>query len=89
MLAAWASRLSKISSSGSHFPIEVLHLQITLPLVYIACVFIIAYGWVTNYQANLAGPLVTLFFTGHSATGAFISLKTLFLKLLKSIALPS
>ena len=59
------------------FPIEVSRLQITLPLVYIASVFIIAYGWVMNFKTNLAGPIVTLFFTGHTVTGAFSSLNTL------------
>lgn len=61
----------------SDFPIERARLQITLPLVYMASLFIIAYGWVMNYKTNLAGPLITLFFTGHTVTGAFSSLNTL------------
>lgn len=59
------------------FPIEVARLQITLPLVYMGSVFIIIYGWVMDKRTNLAGPMVTLFFTGHTVTGAFSSLNTL------------
>ena len=40
-------------------------------------VFIIIYGWVMDKRTNLAGPVVTLFFTGHTVTGAFSSLNTL------------
>jgi hypothetical protein len=46
-------------------------------LVYIACLSMIAYGWVMNFKTNLAGPVITLFLTGHTATGAFSSLNTL------------
>lgn len=61
----------------SDFPIEVARLQITLPLIYMASLFIIAYGWVMNFKTNLAAPLITLFVTGHTVTGAFSSLNTL------------
>jgi len=61
----------------SDFPIEIARLQITLPLVYFACLSMIAYGWVMNFKTNLAGPVITLFLTGHTATGAFSSLNTL------------
>jgi MFS family permease len=59
------------------FPIEVARLQITLPLIYMGSVFIIIYGWVMDKRTNLTGPVVTLFFTGHTVTGAFNSLNTL------------
>lgn len=59
------------------FPIEVARLQITLPLVYMGCIFIVIYGWVMDNRTNLAGPMITLFFTGHAVTGAFSSLNTL------------
>ncbi len=61
----------------SNFPIETAWLQITLPLMYIAALSIIAYGWVMNFQTNLVGPVITLFLTGYTATGAFSSLNTL------------
>ncbi len=59
------------------FPIEVARLQITLPLVYMGAIFIVIYGWVMDKRTNLAGPMITLFFTGHTVTGAFSSLNTL------------
>jgi predicted MFS family arabinose efflux permease len=61
----------------SDFPIEISRLQITLPLVYTASLFIIAHGWVMNFKTDPAGPFLTLFFTGHTVTGAFSSLNTL------------
>jgi MFS family permease len=59
------------------FPIELARLQIALPLVYAASCFILAYGWVMDYHTSLAGPLITLFFVGHTATGAVSCLGTL------------
>jgi len=61
----------------SDFPIEVARLQISLPLVYAACVSIVTYSWVMEYKINLAGPVITLFVTGHTLSGAFSSLNTL------------
>jgi len=61
----------------SDFPIEIARLQITLPLVYAGCVSMTVYSWVMNYRTNLAGPVIMLFFTGHTVTGAFSSLNTL------------
>jgi hypothetical protein len=71
----------------SDFPVEVARLQITLPLVYIASLSIIAYGWVMNFKANLAGPVITLFLTGHTVTGAFSSLNTLIVDI--SVEIPA
>ncbi|PLB45831.1 putative MFS transporter [Aspergillus steynii IBT 23096] len=59
------------------FDIEAARLKVTIPIVYAACLSIIAYGWVMDYQTSLAGPLVMLFFTGHLTTGAFTTLSTL------------
>ncbi|KAK1147333.1 hypothetical protein N8T08_001410 [Aspergillus melleus] len=59
------------------FDIEAARLKVTIPLVYAACLCIIGYGWVMDYQTALAGPLVMLFFTGHLTTGAFTTLSTL------------
>lgn len=61
----------------SKFPVEVARLQVSIPLIYGACVCIIAYSWVMDFNTSLAGPLVMLFFTGHLVTGAFSSLNTL------------
>lgn len=64
-----------------HFNIEVARLAVTMPLVYCACVCIVAYGWVMEYKTALAGPVVMLFFTGHLTSGAFSSLSTLIVDL--------
>jgi predicted MFS family arabinose efflux permease len=59
------------------FNIERARLAITLPLIYISSLCILAYGWVMQYRTPLAGPLVMLFFTGLTTTGAFNTLSTL------------
>jgi MFS family permease len=63
--------------SLSDFPVEVARLQITLPLIYASCISIIIYSWVMEYHTNLAEPLISLFLSGHTASGAFRSLSTL------------
>jgi len=59
------------------FPIELVRLQIVLPLLYSACVVIVVYSWVMEFHTNIAGPVITLFVVGHTVTGAFSSLNTL------------
>ncbi|KAJ5513753.1 hypothetical protein N7463_003305 [Penicillium fimorum] len=59
------------------FNIERARLAITLPLIYLASLCILAYGWVMQYRTALAGPLVMLFFTGLTTTSAFNTLSTL------------
>jgi hypothetical protein len=60
-----------------NFNIERSLLMITLPMFYFGAVCILAYGWVMQFQTTLAGPLVMLFFTGLSTTGAFNTLNSL------------
>ncbi|GIJ85142.1 hypothetical protein Asppvi_003998 [Aspergillus pseudoviridinutans] len=64
-----------------HFNIEVARLAVTIPLVYCACLCIIAYGWVMEYKTALAGPVVMLFFMGHLSSGSFSTLNTLIVDL--------
>jgi MFS family permease len=59
------------------FPVEVARLEIALPMVYFGCIFILIFGWVMEYRTNLAGPLITLFLTGHTVTGAFSGINVL------------
>ncbi|KAL3450489.1 putative MFS transporter [Aspergillus insuetus] len=61
----------------SNFNIEIARLAITIPLLYISCGFIIAYGWVMQANTSLAAIIVFLFLCGHTTTGAFTSLNTL------------
>lgn len=60
-----------------HFPIEHARLEVILPFVLAAAFSMLAYGWVMNYHANLAGPLIMLFFTAHFGTGAVSGLGTI------------
>jgi predicted MFS family arabinose efflux permease len=60
-----------------NFDIERTRLAITLPLIYVASLCILAYGWVMQYRTPLAGPLIMLFFTGLTTTSAFNTLSTL------------
>ncbi|KAJ5833969.1 hypothetical protein N7474_002280 [Penicillium riverlandense] len=60
-----------------HFNVERARLYITLPMIYVSSLCILAYGWVMEYRTALAGPLVMLFFTGLTTTGAFNTLNTL------------
>lgn len=53
------------------YPIERARLEISLPLLYLAVLSLIGYGWVLDYQTNLAGPLVLLFFFGYGTMAAF------------------
>ncbi|EEH18465.1 hypothetical protein PABG_07526 [Paracoccidioides brasiliensis Pb03] len=61
----------------SGFPLEAARLQIALPLVYLSCICITTYSWVMTYKTNLAGPLILLFFTACTISGAFGSVFTL------------
>ena len=59
------------------FPIEVARLEIALPLVCLASVTLIAYGWVLQSMQPLAAPLVLLFSIGFAGSGAFSVCSTL------------
>ncbi len=59
------------------FPVEIARLQVTFPLISLACCAIVAYAWVMQYKTSLAAPLVLLFFVGHAISGAFSTLNTL------------
>ncbi|KAF2816673.1 MFS general substrate transporter [Mytilinidion resinicola] len=48
----------------SGFPIETARLQIALPLQVLGGFVVIAYGWALEAEANLAVPLVLVFFLG-------------------------
>ena len=53
------------------FPIERARLEISMPLLYLAVLSLIGYGWVLDYQTNLSGPLILLFFFGYGTMAAF------------------
>jgi hypothetical protein len=72
----WRSRKNR-QQKLSDFPLEVARLQVTLPFLYAASAAIVTYSWVMEFQTDLAGPLIALFFLGLTITGATNSLNTL------------
>ncbi|AEO69113.1 b678dddd-d512-439b-891c-5d6061285b37 [Thermothielavioides terrestris] len=59
------------------FPIERVRCEVALPVLALASVSTIVYGWVLDYQTSVAAPLVMLFFVGFCATGFFTILSVL------------
>ena len=59
------------------FPIERARLEIAIPLIYFAITLNIAYGWIIQANAPLAGPLVVLFLTAYTLSGTFNVMSTL------------
>lgn len=55
----------------TEYPIERARLEICLPLLYLSVLSLIGFGWTLEYQTNLAGPLVFLFFFGYGTMAAF------------------
>ncbi|KAI0385682.1 major facilitator superfamily domain-containing protein [Hypomontagnella monticulosa] len=58
-------------------PIEAIRLQITIPMVYISCGTILAYGWTMQFQSSLPGIEISLFFMGLFLSGGLNALNTL------------
>ena len=55
----------------SNFPIERTRLEIALPMLLIEAVGIIAFGWMTAAETNLAGPIVALFVIAFAGCASF------------------
>ncbi|KAL5358958.1 MFS general substrate transporter [Aspergillus floccosus] len=63
------------------FPLEKARLQIALPFVYAACMFVVTYGWVLDYEVTIAVSLVMLFCSAHALSGITSTLTTLIVDL--------
>ncbi|KAI2603735.1 MFS general substrate transporter [Hypoxylon sp. NC1633] len=61
----------------AQLPIERIRLEITLPLLYLGCALIMAYGWAMQTKSSLGGIEVSLFFCGMFLTGVMNGLNTL------------
>jgi MFS family permease len=59
------------------FPIESVRCEVALPILIIASLASIAYGWVLQAETSVAAPLVFLFFVGFCANGFFTVLSVL------------
>jgi multidrug resistance protein len=59
------------------FPIERVRCEVALPMLAMASVCCVIYGWLLSYRISVAGPLVMLFFLGFSISGFFTILSVL------------
>lgn len=69
------------STQIQRMPLEKARLVLALPLVYVYAVCVIAFGWVMEYTAHLAGPLVLLFLCGNASSGVLNTLGMLIVDL--------
>jgi len=67
----------KVGDDLRKFPIEKARLDLMWPWIGLAVAMVIAWGWVVDSGANLAAPLVVLFFAGASVSGPSSILTTL------------
>ncbi|KAF7874213.1 hypothetical protein EAF04_002885 [Stromatinia cepivora] len=50
----------------SHFPIEKARLQVGFPMIILASLSTITYGWLMHFRVNIAGPCVILVVLGYT-----------------------
>jgi multidrug resistance protein len=50
----------------SNFPIEKARIKVAMPMLVLACLSTIAYGWILHFRTNIAGPCIMLFIQGFS-----------------------
>ncbi|KAF7883630.1 uncharacterized protein EAF02_005550 [Botrytis sinoallii] len=50
----------------SHFPIEKARLQVGFPMILLASLSTITYGWILHLRVNIAGPCVILVVLGYT-----------------------
>ena len=67
----------KVGNDLRRFPIERARLDLMWPWILLAVAMLIAWGYVVDSGANLAAPLVVLFFAGASMSGPVSVLTTL------------
>ena len=51
-----------------HFPIEKARIQIIFPLLYVGIATVLCYGWILEWNAPLATPLILHFILGLTLT---------------------
>jgi sugar phosphate permease len=54
----------------SNFPIERARLKVAFPMILLATLSTITYGWLLHYRVSIAGPCIVLFVMGFSMIGA-------------------
>jgi MFS family permease len=50
----------------SNFPVEKARLQVALPMLGLASICTIIYGWILHFRTSVAGPIIMLFFLGYT-----------------------
>jgi MFS family permease len=50
----------------SHFPIEKARLQVAAPMLLLATISTVIYGWVLHFRVSVAGPVIMLFVQGFA-----------------------
>ncbi|QSZ32932.1 hypothetical protein DSL72_002515 [Monilinia vaccinii-corymbosi] len=50
----------------SHFPIEKARLQVGFPMIMLASLSTLTYGWIMHFRVNIAGPCVILPVLGYT-----------------------
>lgn len=65
--------------SPQELPLERACLQVILPFVYMACIWMAVYGWLMKRNVHPAGPLVMLCLAGNAITGANVGITGLLL----------
>ncbi|TVY48511.1 Itaconate transport protein [Lachnellula occidentalis] len=70
----------------SHFPIEKARLQVAIPMLFLACICTIIYGWILHFRVHLAGPCIILFFLGYTLIAATQTVSILIVDINPSIA---
>ncbi|KAK3300648.1 major facilitator superfamily domain-containing protein [Chaetomium fimeti] len=76
-LGVSAGEAKQMSRDLGSFPIESVRCEVALPMLVLASVSFIVYGWLLSYQASVAGPLVMLFFACFGVNGFFTVLSVL------------
>jgi MFS family permease len=59
------------------FPIERARIEVALPTLFLGSACQIAFGWTVQYETNLAGPLILLFFIGFCVSATMNSIQVL------------
>lgn len=52
----------------SHFPIELVRLQVGLPIMLLGALAVVGYGWTLRTTISIAVPIVFLFVVGFGVT---------------------
>ncbi|KAE9375365.1 MFS multidrug transporter-like protein [Stipitochalara longipes BDJ] len=50
----------------SHFPIEKARLQVAAPVLLLATISTVIYGWILHFHVSVAGPIMMLFLQGFA-----------------------